>query len=64
MVNQHFVHILSLVTDNNAFLLARATVTVSQFFVHILSLVTDNNPLCISGREENDHRNYFMTNLH
>ena len=31
-------------------------------FVHILSLVTDN-PSWISGREENDCRNYFMINL-
>ena len=34
---------------------------VNQYFVHILSLVTDNHP---SGMEENDRRNYFMTNLH
>ena len=33
---------------------------VNQYFVHILSLVTDNN----SRREENDHRNYVMINLH
>ena len=32
-----------------------------QYLVHILSLVTDN-PSWISGREENDRRNYFMIN--
>ena len=30
--------------------------------LHILSLVTDNGPSCISGREENGRRNYFMIN--
>ena len=26
--------------------------------------ITDNNSSWIRGREENDHRNYFMINLH
>ena len=43
-VNQYFVHILSLVTDNNP-----SWIAVNQYFVHILSLVTDNNPSWISG---------------
>ena len=36
---------------------------INQYFAHILSLVTDNNNSCIIGRK-NDHRNYFMINLH
>ena len=31
--------------------------------MHIIPLVTDNKPSGISGREENDDRNYFMINL-
>ena len=54
-VNQYFVHILSLVTDNNSSaesfkkgccqLQAKVCEqsTCNQYFVHILSLVTDNN---------------------
>ena len=32
--------------------------------MHILLLVTDNKTSRISGREENDHRNFFMINLY
>ena len=35
-----------------------------QYFVYILSLIPNNNPSKISGREENDSRNYFMINLY
>ena len=38
---------------------------VNQCFVHILALVTDNNPSSMTQRKGgDDHRNYFMINLH
>ena len=45
---------------NHTFFLGKLDQAVNQYFVHILSLVTNNNPSSISGREENDRRNYFM----
>ena len=38
--------------------------TVNQGFIHKILLITDNNPSWIGGREEYDHRNYFMIHLH
>ena len=47
------------------FYLGKLDEAVNQYFVYIFSrLVTDNNPSLISGREEKDHRNYFMINPH
>ena len=46
------------------FFLGRLDLAVNRYSVHILSLVADNNPSRISGRHRNDHRNYFMINLH
>ena len=39
--------------------------SLAWYFVHILSLVTSlQQPFMNQQKEENDHRNYFMINLH
>ena len=54
-------HVGTVSSPNYTFYLGKLEPVVNQYFVLILWLVTYNNA---SGREENDRRNYFMTNLH
>ena len=52
-------HIEMVSSSNQTLFLGKLDQVVNQRFVHILLLVTDNKPSLI-----NDHRNYFMINLH
>ena len=56
-------HVQMVSSTNHTFFLSKLDLAVNKYFVHILSLITDNNSSWTSGREVNDHRNYFMINL-
>ena len=56
-------HIRTVSSSNHTTFLDKLDQALNQYLVHILLLVTDHKASCMSRREENGHRNYFMINL-